>query len=412
MTPGRSGPGDAADPGVAEDGLGPTVLVSHPSADMYGSDRMLLASVEGMREQGWDVVVTVPADGPLVSELEDRGVRVRLCPTPVLRKSAISLTGVAGLLAAVVTSVPAGLRLLRAERAQAVYVSTLTIPLWLVLARLARRPVVCHVHEAESSAPGILRRALVLPLLLADRLVVNSEFSRGVLTDSMPRLSRRAVVVYNGVAGPDRVIPPRRSVADGVLRLLYVGRLSPRKGPAVAVEALSLLVRQGVQARLELVGAVFPGYEWFERQLVDRAAELGVGDRVVFHGFQPVVWPFTAEADVVLVPSLVDEPFGNTAVEAVLAARPAVVSDTSGLREAAAGYEAVRLVPPGDATALACAVRELVGSWTDVADAAQRDCLEAARRHAPSRYRQEVAEQLSAVLEDPARATSQPRQRR
>ena len=57
-----------------------------------------------------------------------------------------------------------------------------------------------------------------------------------------------------------------------------------------------------------------------------------------------------------LVPSVGDESFGNAAVEAVLAARPSVVSDIGGLREAAAGYDGVVFVPPGDATALAAAI--------------------------------------------------------
>ena len=53
-----------------------------------------------------------------------------------------------------------------------------------------------------------------------------------------------------------------------------------------------------------------------------------------FHGFQSQVWPFLEQTDIAVVPATEDESFGNTAAEASLAARPAVVSAIAGLREA------------------------------------------------------------------------------
>ena len=50
-----------------------------------------------------------------------------------------------------------------------------------------------------------------------------------------------------------------------------------------------------------------------------------------------------------VVPSRVGEPFGNTAVEAALAGRPLIVSESSGLVEATHGLPGVHRVKPGDA---------------------------------------------------------------
>ena len=72
-----------------------TILVAHPGSELYGSDRVLLESVSGLLDDGWDVLVTVPADGPLVAELRRRGARVELCPSPVLRKSVLRPAGFA-----------------------------------------------------------------------------------------------------------------------------------------------------------------------------------------------------------------------------------------------------------------------------------------------------------------------------
>jgi glycosyltransferase involved in cell wall biosynthesis len=373
------------------------VLVVHPGAELYGSDRILLESVEAFVARGWGVTVVLPAAGPLGIEVERVGASLRLCPAPVLRKSFVRPAGLVRLAGKVVTAVPRLRRLVRDVDPDVVYVSTLTTPLWIAVARATRRPVLCHVHEAEASARKLLRRALAAPLLLANRVVANSRFSADVLADAVPRLAGRTTVVYNGVRGPDTVAPARQRL-EGDVRMLYVGRLSPRKGPQVVLEALAELTEQGVPARLELLGSVFAGYEWFADELHEFVDRHGLGDRVRFLGFRPSVWPVLAEADIALIPSTLDEPFGNTAVEAALAARPVVVSDTSGLREASDGLGAAVLVSPGDPAALAAAVRQLVGDWPAARAHALADAATTADRYAPARYQTEIADAVAGLL--------------
>src|SRR3712207_6996849 len=52
----------------------------------------------------------------------------------------------------------------------------------------------------------------------------------------------------SAVSGPAEVVAPRAAL-EGPLRLLFVGRLSPRKGPQVAVAALQELLGRGVEDR-------------------------------------------------------------------------------------------------------------------------------------------------------------------
>ncbi len=373
-----------------------TVLIAHPSADLYGSDRVLLETIEGLTGAGMHVVLTVPDRGPLVSEAERRGATVRLCPTPVLRKAFLSPSGLLALTRESMVSLRAGLRLVREIRPTGMYVNTITIPLWTVVASLTRTPLLVHIHEAEGTASSLIRRLLATPLLLADTLITNSHFSVDVLASSFPRLARRCRVIANGVAGPP-FVTSARAVVSGPIRLVYVGRLSYRKGPDLVVEAVADLRARNIDADLRIVGGVFPGNESFEDGLRRRIDELGLHASVELCGFQPSVWPFLAEADVVVVPSRVDEPFGNTAVEAMLAARPAVVSDTSGLREASAGFTSVRRVTPDSAVAIADAVAEVVASWPTYREAALTDAAAAERRNGIAAYRVEIVREVEAL---------------
>lgn len=370
-----------------------TALVAHPGAELYGSDRMMLETVRGLVERGWRVVVAVPNDGPLVEEAQRLGAETVLLDVPVLRKALLRPAALAGSAVAALAAARRVHALLGDLRPQVVYVSTLTVPLWIEVARMRRIPVVCHVHESERSARRALRRLIALPLGQATAVLVNSEFSRDGLLEVRPSLRDRSSVVYNGVAGGPST--PARAAIIGPAHLVYVGRLSPRKGVDVAVDALHDLVQDGVDADLTLVGSIFSGYEWYRSQLQEQIDRLGLADRVRFAGFRPEVWSSLAEADIVLVPSREEEPFGNTAVEAVLAGRPVVVSAIGGLPEAVEGFASAVPVPPGDPRLLADGVRRILQSWSAFRGTAAAVAPMAAARFDPAGYRAAVADHVA-----------------
>jgi glycosyltransferase involved in cell wall biosynthesis len=372
--------------------------VVHPGAELYGADRMLLNSVAALART-FDVTVALPTEGPLVAELARLDVRVLRCRMPVLRNDALRGRGARRLLVDAVLGALPALRLARRYGGAGVYVNTVTLPSWPLWARLAGRRSLCHVHEAERSLSPLLRRALAVGPALSDRVLVNSRFTLEALTEVAPRLAARSTVLHNAVLGPAEA-GPAPLAPSAPLRLLFAGRLSPRKGPHVAVDVLRELIDRGVDARLVLVGAVFPGYEWFERDLRRAVATAGLTGRVEFAGFLPDVWPAMAAADVILVPSTKEESFGNTAVEAVLAARPLVVSDHSGLREAVAGYTSVQTADPGRPAEWADAVERIANDRPAFRRAALADAADARRRHDAGRY----GEQLVGVVAALARA--------
>lgn len=364
-----------------------TYLVAHPGAELFGSDRMALESVRGFVEHGAKVIVALPERGPLVDELRKAGADVTVIPMLVLRKRLLSPAHWGELLGGLVRGTLAAVRVLRRWRPTAVYVSTITLPMWPLVARAARIPVISHVHEAEASGSALVNKVVYGPHLASRKLVVNSSFSLQTMSEAFPRLRDRTEIVYNGVEGPANPSPPRAELDD--LRVLFIGRLSPRKGPDVAIRACNALQARGRSVRLTVLGSSFPGYEWFEQELHTLAASARVG--VDFLGFQPDIWPVLDRHDVLVVPSRLDEPFGNTAVEGVLGKRPVMASDTSGLREAARDYSTTALVPPGDDDALADALEHVVRDWDTLRDQVEISAHDASQRHSPSAYRERVA---------------------
>ncbi|MHB8679378.1 MAG: glycosyltransferase [Rudaea sp.] len=159
---------------------------------------------------------------------------------------------------------------------------------------------------------------------------------------------------------------PQPSPASGRggngLRLLAVGRLSYFKGFDVLLRALARVP----DASLVLVGDGERG-----DALRKLAAELGVDVRVRFVGRidmdaagQALLDKTYADADIFCLPSTERaESFGMVLLEAMRAGLPVIASDIpgSGVGFVVRDGESGLLIPPGDADALAAAIRRLAG---------------------------------------------------
>jgi glycosyltransferase involved in cell wall biosynthesis len=341
---------------MGEHGVRRRLLLVHPSPDLYGSDRQLLETVGAAVAAGWRAHVLLPEDGPLHGLLRERGATTAVMAFPVLRKSVLSPAGMLRWGLAALPAVVRMVRTLRRLEPDLLYVNTLTIPPWLLAGRLSGVPALCHVHEAEDDQPWVVRTALNLPLVLARTVVANSAATLASVTATRPRV-RRAAVVHNGVPDDGAPREPRQRRPADPLAVAVVGRLSPKKGVDLAVEAVARLRATGMPVTLDLYGSVFPGYEWFEDQLRRRVARPDLAGAVRLHGYVHPTRAALEAADVVLVPSRA-ETFGNSAVEAMLAARPVVAARVQGLAEVLADAPRTGLlVEPGSADALAEGLR-------------------------------------------------------
>ena len=121
-----------------------------------------------------------------------------------------------------------------------------------------------------------------------------------------------------------------------------IGRLEPRKGHDLLIQAMPELCKRVPSARLLIAGHDPWGYGATLRRLIDR---LGLGEKVRLVGFQNDVVSFLSALDVFAFASS-SEGFGQVLVEAMATGKPVVASRIPPLTEIVVDGETGLLVEP------------------------------------------------------------------
>jgi glycosyltransferase involved in cell wall biosynthesis len=313
------------------------ILHVDPERGWGGGEVQVTLLVRELERRGHASVLAAPIEAPLARTLAARGVRVADCP---IANSAD------------LRAVPR-------------------------LRRLARAVDVVHFHTARAHAMApwlgglgvrrvVTRRmdyrprggpwARYLYNRAVDRVIAISDGVRAALEGAGVRPDRIRVVPsgidIEAFAGAPDVRTAERAAwgvgADDVV-VIVVGVLERRKGHATLFEAAARL--RATRLRWVVCGTG-------SQDAALRADAAARGLDVRFLGFRADVARCLAAADVAVLPSL-HEGLGVAALEAMAAGRPVVASRVGGLAEVVVDGETGRLVPAGDAGALAAALAAL-----------------------------------------------------
>lgn len=318
--------------------------------DVGGTEEQILEIASRLDRSRFEVVVCcLKKEGIVARELRERGVRV------------ISLGGKATWDARVLYRL---MSLIRSERPDAIHAFLSFANLASRLTgRLLRVPVLISSYRDREIWKHWSHR-------LADRMTIGwahaatccSEAVRQFVVSMVGDKEEKFITIHNGVDIARFNISAAWTKTDLGLRegLPVVGTVcrlyEPKKGLTVLLQALARLAeRTGFPPCQLLIVGGGPAY----KQLRDRCVRLNLSRWVVFAGMRrdiPRILPLME----VFVMSSLYEGFGIAIVEAMAASRPVIASAVGGIPEIVVHGETGLLVPPGDSTALAEAINDLL----------------------------------------------------
>lgn len=326
-------------------------LFEYPT--LHGGEHSLLATLPYLRSAGVEVVALAPSSGPLADRL--RGEGVSLVSFEALDPSGRKAT-------------QAELRERLAERLvetkpDLLHANSLTMGrLSGPVAEHLRMPSLSHLRDIIK-----LSAAAVADLNRHGRLLAVSDETRnfhaaqGLAVDKLH-------VLYNGVdlqafrpRAPKGWLHARLGLPANLLLVGAIGQIVMRKGHDVLARAAAGLTERLPQVHWVLVGARHSQKtEAVEHEAALRQTFAGMNERVQFLGTLETIADLLPELAMLVHPSR-QEPLGRVLLEAAATGTACIATDVGGTREIFPPADsAARLVPPGDAAALAAAIAELV----------------------------------------------------
>ncbi len=202
----------------------------------------------------------------------------------------------------------------------------------------------------------------------------------------------------------DRPALAAPELPPGSIRLLFVGRLEPRKGIDVLLDIAPSLLTHFPSAHLDIVGndtLPAPMGRTYRELFEADPASAAIRDRVHFRGevSEEALRGFYRACDVFVAPSRF-ESFGLILLEAMMSAKPVVCCRAGGMPEVVIDGETGLLAEPGDAASLLRCLERLVED-----SGLRRRFGEAGRRRYEERFTPErMAREVAAFLGEVATA--------
>lgn len=309
------------------------IAIIHPSSELYGADRILVEAIKNFSDESRKVIY-LREEGPLCQYIQDncKNVEIKFNPQiPLLVRNELSFIGLFRLL---VNTIRFKVYLKKEKNKynfDLFYLNTLATALILVLLNTRSGKRIIHVHE-------IIEKPRYLNIILSriacrysDLIVcVSYAVKNGLVLGGGN--SCNMVVVHNGI--------PKLNVdhhinLDGPLRFYLFGRIMPKKGQWLMVDAVDQIPKELLKnSEFIIVGGVLKGHEYLLEDLQNYIHEKKLGQWIKIEGFTPDITGHMDKADVCIIPSLMKDPFPTTVLEAMSAGRVVIASNTGGAVEA------------------------------------------------------------------------------
>ena len=212
----------------------------------------------------------------------------------------------------------------------------MTYPAGIAVAAVTGKPLVVHIHSTEFDRSGEHVNQVIYDIERkgmhsADKVIAVSHLTRNIVISRYGISGDKCEVVYNGVelSNSNPLALNRTGIRSDEKIVLFLGRITMQKGPEYFLQAAKKVL--GV---MENVKFVMAGSGDMMHRVIEMAADMGIGDKVLFTGFLrgKDVQKVYQMADLYVMPS-VSEPFGIAPLEALNHDVPVLISHQSGVAE-------------------------------------------------------------------------------
>jgi glycosyltransferase involved in cell wall biosynthesis len=314
-----------------------TIIFFHPSSDLYGADKILIYVMKNY--QDYNKVLVLRVNGPLIElvqkELPDVKIII-ISSLPVIAKKNITPKGIVEFFFSFI-SFQSKVKKLVKLKPDIVYLNTLAVVPVLLLSSLHRAKKIVHVHEILNNSNILQRTINKIAMKRSDALICVSNAVRTNMELALPEMKDKLYVVHNGInfRNISSIDDNFFQVDTMKLNFVLIGRIKPtHKGQNLLLDAISKLDTKYLNSiHFYFVGDTVPGQEFMLKEVKDKIASLNLIDYVDIVSFITNIEYIYQKIDVVIVPSVFDDPFPTTVLEGMFFSKPIIGTYVGGIPE-------------------------------------------------------------------------------
>ncbi|MBI2451887.1 glycosyltransferase family 4 protein [Candidatus Pacearchaeota archaeon] len=211
----------------------------------------------------------------------------------------------------------------------------LTFKSGIAAKKVSHKPLVVHVHATEfdrTGGNGINQYVYEIErhgMHEADLIIAVSNYTKNKIVEHYGVSPEKIRVVHNSVEFENYTLEQASKLKENNKIVLFLGRITLQKGPDYFIYAAKKVLEHYPNTIFVVAGSGD-----MEKQIIEKVAELGISDKVLFAGFLrgKDVHQAYQMADLYVMPS-VSEPFGITPLESIINGTPVLISKQSGVSE-------------------------------------------------------------------------------
>ena len=209
--------------------------------------------------------------------------------------------------------------------------------------------LVCHLHNELLNVNSKGAKEIYNSL---DKIITVSNY----ITNSVKTINqndKKCITVYNGInlhAFCPNCTPSIKREEIGLSSkdfvLIYSGRINQEKGILELINAMNQL-KEEMHIKLLVIGGSFFGNDKHENDFIKKLKEISfpIRERIIFTGFIPyeMIPEYLKISDVAVIPSIWNDPFPTTVLEAQAMGLPVIATKNGGIPEEVTNENAILL---------------------------------------------------------------------
>lgn len=333
------------------------ILFLHSSSGLYGGSKIMLETIQLLKQDFGKVIVCLPEEGDLRKALEDAGAEVIVMPLGILRRKYFNPLGLINRLYYLLKAAFKIRSLVKQHKIDIVYSNTTAVLAGAIATRFVKVKHLLHIHEIIEEPKFFANFIAKVIKKGSDKSIVVSNAVKQHWDGVYGGDDGIIKVVHNGIigdafgAGIRHKVRDEIKIDDSVLLVGMIGRVHYWKGQSYYLDLVKEISDRHDNVKFLMVGDAYPGYEYLYDEINEKIAKYGLEEKVIQMRFRRDIPDIMAALDIFILPSILPDPFPTVILESMHASTPIVATAQGGAMEmidpGVTGYH----IPIGDSAA-------------------------------------------------------------